>query len=289
MPTKVEKDQVTGVDTTGHEWDGVRELNNPLPRWWLYVFYASIVYSIAYMVIFPSVPLGTTYFAGTSDYSARVEVAETLAAAKDAQGDLLARVADSDLAAIRGDQSLLAFSVAGGSAAYAENCAACHGTGATGGPGYPNLQDDDWLWGGDLNAISATIRHGIRWEQDEDTRYSEMPAFGDGILSRDEIEATTQYVLRLAGLAHDAEAAQSGQAVYAEQCAACHKESGDGDPELGAPALNDAVWLYAATEEEITTQIAKPRHGVMPAWEKRLSPVTIKMLTVYVHELGGGQ
>ncbi|MEC9266327.1 MAG: cytochrome-c oxidase, cbb3-type subunit III [Pseudomonadota bacterium] len=289
MPTKIEKDQATGVDTTGHEWDGVRELNNPLPRWWLYVFYATVVFSIGYMVIFPSVPYGDGYLKGTADYSARVEVEESLAEAKAAQGDILAQVAESDLETIRGDQNLLAFSIAGGGAAFAENCAACHGTGATGGPGYPNLQDDDWLWGGDLNAIQTTIRHGIRWEQNEDTRYSEMPPFGDGILDSAQIAATTQYVLSLAGLDHDAATAAAGQTVYAEQCAACHKADGSGDPTLGAPALNDAVWLYAGNADEIATQIARPRHGVMPAWDNRLSPVTIKMLTVYVHELGGGQ
>lgn len=290
MPTKDEKDSLTGVETTGHEWDGVRELNNPLPRWWLYVFYACVVYAIGYMVVYPSIPLGTDYYRGTSGYSARVEVEQSIQDARAAQGDLLARVAQTDLADIRSNQDLLAFAVAGGGAAFAENCAACHGTGATGGPGYPNLQDDAWLWGGDLDAIHTTIRYGVRWEQNDDSRFSEMPAFGDlDILTGDEIDATAHYVLSLSGKDHDAGLASDGEAIFVEQCAACHMENGQGNKELGAPALNDAVWLYGGTHEEIVTQITQPRHGVMPAWENRLSAVTIKMLTVYVHELGGGQ
>ncbi len=284
------RDAVTGVETTGHEWDGVRELNNPLPRWWLYVFYISIVYSIGYMVIFPSIPLGKTYFAGTSDYSARHEVEQQIAAAEAAKGDILQKIGTSDLTDIRRDSEMLAFSIAGGGAAFAENCAACHGTGATGGPGYPNLQDDDWLWGGDLEAIHTTIQYGIRWNQNDDSRFSEMPAYGAmGMLSTDEIKNTAQYVLGMSGLEHDAVAAENGGAVYAEQCAACHMEDGSGMQELGAPALNDAVWLYGGTAKEIETQVHQPRHGVMPSWENRLSPTVIKMLTVYVHELGGGQ
>lgn len=290
MPTKEEKDLVTGVETTGHEWDGVKELNNPLPRWWLYVFYASCIYSVGYMIMYPSIPLGTSYFAGTTEYSARVEVAEDIAAAKAAQGEYLDQITTMDLADIRGDQSLLSFAVAGGGAAFAENCAPCHGTGATGGPGYPNLQDDDWLWGGDLTAIQETIQYGIRWDQHDDSRYSEMPAFGaDGILSREEIQATTQYVLKLAGLDHDAAQAAQGEGIYAEQCAACHLEGGIGDMEQGAPALNDRVWLYAGNAAEIDTQLDRPRHGVMPSWEGRLDEATIKMLSLYVYELGGGQ
>lgn len=290
MPTKEEKDHLTGVDTTGHEWDGVKELNNPLPRWWLYVFYASCIYSVGYMVMYPSIPLGTSYFAGTTEYSARVEVAEDIAAAKAAQGEYLQQISSLELADIRGDQSLLSFAVAGGGAAFAENCAPCHGTGATGGPGYPNLQDDDWLWGGDLNAIQETIQYGIRWDQHDDSRYSEMPNFGgDEILSSDEIQQTAHYVLKLADLDHDASMAGQGEAIYVEQCAACHMADGSGDIAQGAPALNDKVWLYAGNYAEIVSQLNRARHGVMPAWEGRLDEATVKMLSLYVYELGGGQ
>lgn len=290
MANKIERDEVTGVDTTGHEWDGLRELNNPLPRWWLYVFYVCVLISIVYMVLYPSIPLGTTYYAGTLNHSDRVNVMEDIAEADAAKGTFLTRIQQADLADIRQDRDLVSFAVAGGAAAYAENCAPCHGTGATGGPGYPSLQDDDWLWGGDLEAIQTTLLHGIRWEQNEDTRFSEMPAYGaDELLSGEEIEATAHFVMSLSGGEHDAAMASAGAEVFEAECAACHMEAGEGNQELGAPALNDAVWLYGGSLEEVIAQLNRPKHGVMPAWENRLSPATIKMLTVYVHELGGGQ
>jgi cytochrome c oxidase cbb3-type subunit 3 len=283
-------DKLTGVETTGHEWDGVRELNNPLPRWLLYVFYACIVFSIGYMVIYPSIPLGTDYYKGTADYSSRVAVEEDIAAAREAQGGLRERIVETDLADIRSDQQLLSFAVAGGGAAYAENCAPCHGTGANGGPGYPSLQDDAWIWGGTLDAIHTTLQYGIRWEQNDNTRFSMMPAYGtDGILSEEEIDQVAHYVLSLSGSEHDAQAATAGEEIYLNQCAACHMDDGSGMADLGAPTLSDQVWLYGGTHTQIANQIHNPKHGVMPAWEGRLDEATVKMLTVYVHELGGGQ
>jgi len=290
MPTKEEKDAVTGVDTTGHEWDGLKELNNPLPRWWLYVLYATVIFSIGYMVIYPSVPLGTTYFAGTGGISDRQAVEDELLAVDASRGGIRDQIVSTDLADIRNDQELLQFSLAGGGAAFAENCAPCHGTGAAGGPGYPNLQDDDWLWGGSLEAIQETILYGVRWEQHDYSRISEMPAYGVlGILDTDQIKATAHYVLSLSGLDHDATLAAQGAEHYELECVACHEAGGEGNRDLGAPALNDAIWLYGGTVDEIVTQVTLPRHGVMPAWENRLNEATIKMLTVYVHELGGGE
>jgi cytochrome c oxidase cbb3-type subunit 3 len=290
MANKIEKDEVTGVETTGHVWDGLKELNNPLPRWWLYVFYATVIFSIIYMVIYPSIPLGTDYWRGTSNHSDRVNVMEDIAEADAAKGTFLTRIKEAELSEIRQDQDLVTFAVAGGAAAFAENCAPCHGTGAAGGPGYPNLQDDDWLWGGDLESIHTTLLHGIRWEQNLDTRFSEMPAFGaEELLSGEEIEAVAHFVLSLSGAEHDAAMATAGAEVYEVECAACHMDNGEGIQDLGAPALNDALWLYGGSLEEVIAQIQRPRLGVMPAWENRLNPETIKMLTVYVHELGGGQ
>lgn len=290
MSEKNKVDPIAGVETTGHEWDGIRELDNPLPRWWLWVFYATILFSVGYMILYPSIPLGTTYFGGTQGYSQRSDVAAELAATKDARGDMYQRILNEDLEGIRHNDELLNFSLAGGRVAYLDNCAACHGTGATGGPGYPNLADDDWLWGGDLQAIHTTITHGIRWTQDDDTRYSEMPNFGAmGILGNDEIEAVAEYVLSLSGLDHDQGLAQEGAVLFEEQCVACHGEGGVGNKELGAPALNDQVWLYAGNKQEIMKQLNDARHGQMPAWTGRLDEATIKMLTVYVHSLGGGE
>lgn len=283
-------DPIAGVETTGHKWDGIEELDNPLPRWWLWVFYATIIYSIGYMVLYPSIPLGTSYFEGTTNYSQREDVAAELAATKEARGEMYQRILMEDLQGIRHNDELLNFSLAGGRVAFLDNCAPCHGTGATGGPGYPNLADDDWLWGGDLEAINTTIAHGIRWEKDEDTRYSEMPNFGsDGLLETADINAVAEHVLSLSGLEHDASLAEQGAVVFEEQCVACHGASGEGIQELGAPALNDQVWLYAGDRHEIVQQLTRARHGQMPAWTGRLDEATIKMLTVYVHSLGGGE
>ena len=284
------RDEISGVDTTGHEWDGIRELDNPLPRWWLYVFYACIVYGVLYMVLYPSVPLGKTYFGGLQNYSQREIVANEIAAAKEAKGELLQLIEKSDLAAIRGNNDLLNFSQAGGRVAYLENCSACHGTGATGGPGYPNLADDSWLWGGDLEAIHQTITHGIRWDTNDDTRSSEMPNFGyDELLEKDEIINVAEYVLSLTGRATDDAAASAGEEVFVDNCESCHSADGSGDREQGAPALNDQIWLYGGEKDNILSQLDRAKHGQMPAWTGRLDAATIKMLTVYVHSLGGGE
>ena len=285
-------DPIAGVETTGHEWDGIKELNNPLPRWWLWVFYATIAWSLGYMVIYPSLPLGDSYYGGTADYSQRVDVAKDLQAAQDDKKVYLDRISSSSLEEIRADQELLAFSVVGGGAAFKENCAPCHGQGGVGVKGgYPSLIDDDWLWGGDLQAISATIKHGIRWEQDDDTRFSEMPAFGaDELLDRTQVASVADYVLTLSGLEpSSAASAKAGGVIYAENCAACHGGAGAGMRDSGAPALNDQIWLYGKEREELIAQINKPKHGVMPAWSGRLDEATIKMLSVYVHAQGGGE
>lgn len=290
MPTKIEKDDVTGVMTTGHEWDGIKELNNPLPSWWMWVFYATIVFAIGYAVLYPAIPMGNTYTKGILGQFERLRVADELADAKAAQGAFLQKIGDTELAAIRNDPELLGFSMAGGRAVFAENCAACHGSGATGGPGYPSLQDDDWIWGGSIEAIHQTVVHGVRWMADDDTRYSEMPRFGaDGILTPVQIDQVANYVLSLSGAPHDAGQAGEGAPLFADNCAACHGEKGEGMLELGAPNLSDQIWLFGGSKEAIIAQISAPRQGVMPAWTGRLDPATIKMLAVYVHSLGGGQ
>ncbi len=284
-------DPIAGVETTGHEWDGIEELNNPLPRWWLWSFYACIAFSVVYMVIYPSIPFGNSYYGGTANYSQRVDVAADIAAAKLEKKVYLDRIETSSLKEIRADSELLGFSVVGGGAAFKENCVACHGAGGAGVTGYPALVDDDWLWGGDLDAIQQTILHGIRWEQDEDTRYSEMSAFGaDELLDKNQIESVADYVLTLSGLEPMSVAsAKAGASVFAENCASCHGTSAAGDRETGSPALDDQVWLYANDRETIIAQVNKPKHGVMPAWAGRLDEATIKMLTVYVHAQGGGE
>ena len=291
MPTKSEKDTAAAVEIRHHEWDGIQEMDNPLPRWWLYVLYATIAASLVYYVLYPSIPGITGYTPGILDYNERKGVEQKLAEARAAQGAYLTRIEAASAAEIRDDPELLNFALAGGRAAFADNCAPCHAPGGAGRPGgFPVLADDAWIWGGTLEAIEVTLRHGIRWDADEDTRVSEMPRFGaDELLTREQISDVTQYVLAFTNQAQDAEAAARGKPLYAEQCVACHGAQGEGNAELGAPRLADQVWLYEGTAEAVAAQIHAAQHGVMPAWEGRLDDSTIKMLTVYVHSLGGGK
>lgn len=289
MAEKKELDAYSGVETTGHEWDGIKELNNPLPRWWLYVLYACILWAIGYWIVMPAWPTLSGYTKGVFGHSQRNLVAEQIEAAHDAQADFRAALLNEDPAEILKDQNHLEFALAGGKAAFGDNCAPCHGSGAAGASGYPNLNDDSWLWGGNLDDILTTVRYGIRAEHDE-TRVGDMPAFvADGMLDRQQANDVTEYVLAFSGRAEDAEAAKRGTEVFADNCAACHGENGKGDQDLGAPNLTDEIWLYGGDRETILTTLSNGRRGVMPAWEGRLDPVTIKQLVVYVHSLGGGQ
>ncbi|WP_341702845.1 cytochrome-c oxidase, cbb3-type subunit III [Ferrovibrio sp.] len=286
MPTKIEKDAVTGAETTGHEWDGLRELNNPLPKWWLYVLYATVLFSAVWVVLYPSVPGFRSYFGGLLGYSQRDEVAQRLERASNAQAKFRDQIARLDIEAVKGDPELDRFALAGGRVLFAENCAPCHQSGGTGARGYPNLADDDWLWGGRLTEIEYTLRHGIR-AQDDETRQSQMPRFlADGILTLPQVEAVARHVRSLSGLDKpDA----GGAALYAENCAVCHGEQGRGNRELGAPDLADRIWLYGGDRAAVVQTIAYSRNGVMPNWSGRLDDATIKMLALYVHALGGGE
>lgn len=285
-----EKDAISGVETTGHEWDGIKELNNPLPRWWLWCFYLTIIWAIGYTIAFPAWPLISEATPGLLGYSSRAEVAKEISFARAEKAELYQAIESSSLEEIRNDPDTLSFAISGGKAAFLVNCSQCHGTGAAGSPGYPNLNDDHWIWGGTLEDIYVTLEHGIRYERDDDTRFSLMPAFGEsGLLDRGQIAEVTQYVLALSGQEHDAEAAESGAVIYKENCAACHGEKGMGDQSQGAPNLTDPIWLYGGSAAEIRTQIHDPKHGVMPAWNFRLSDATLKQLAVYVHSLGGGE
>jgi cytochrome c oxidase cbb3-type subunit III len=284
-----ERDAVTGRETTGHEWDGIKELNTPLPKWWVYVFIATIVWSFGYWVVYPAWPGISGYTKGLIGYNTRASLDETMQAASEARRQWTDRIAASSVEEIAADPELLAYSVAGGRTLFAENCAPCHGAGGEGAPGYPNLADDSWMWGGQLAAIEQTIRYGVR-SGHESARASEMPRFGlDGLLERGQISDVAEHVLSLSGASTDAAAAARGATVYAENCASCHGETGAGNRELGAPALNDAIWLYAGDKAGIEQQVTKPRHGVMPTWSGRLDEVSIKLLSVYVHSLGGGE
>jgi cytochrome c oxidase cbb3-type subunit 3 len=285
-----EIDAVTGTVTTGHEWDGIRELNTPLPRWWLWTFYLCIAWAVGYWVLYPTWPLLTSSSQGMLGYHTRTAVVEDLNALKALRGPMMEKLTGASISAIVNDPQLLDFARAQGRVAFADNCAACHGAGGGGTRGYPNLNDDDWLWGGKLADIEQTIRHGAR-NGDDKAHIGNMPAFGrDGILKAPEISAVADYVRSLSGLSTEKGADLAlGKKVFADNCALCHGPDGKGNRELGAPNLTDKIWLYSPAKEVIMEGVRNGRGGVMPAWQGRLSEPTIKALTVYVYSFGGGE
>lgn len=283
-----EIDQVSGVETTGHEWDGLKELNNPLPRWWVWLFVISIIWACGYYVYYPAWPTLSGATKGKLGYTQFNELAKNQKEILERQARYLERFEKASDQEVMNDPELYAFATAGGKSAFKDNCATCHGSGATGGKGYPNLNDDDWLWGGKLSDIHTTLQHGIR-AGNLDSRISQMPSFGkEGLLSREEINAVTDYVLTLSGGHHEKTYAQ-GKKIFKEQCASCHGEKGKGRREFGAPNLTDKIWLYGGTRSEIYANIYSARAGVMPAWKDRLDENTIRQLTIYLHQLGGGE
>jgi cytochrome c oxidase cbb3-type subunit III len=283
-------DEITGTETTGHEWDGIRELNTPLPRWWLWTFYATIVFAVVYWILMPSWPGITGYFHGVLGYSTRHQIEVTMAEAAQSMGGTRQHIASSALADIEKTPDLLEFAAAGGRSAFAVNCSQCHGSDAAGRPGFPNLNDDDWMWGGKLDDIYFTIKHGVRNGTDPDARVMGMPRFlADGLLSAAQIGDVTDYVLSLSGTTHDATAAARGQALFGQNCAACHGDQGQGNTQVGAPRLTDKIWLYGGDRATIIRTISYSHGGVMPNWGARLDDETIKELAIYVHSLGGGK
>lgn len=284
MPTKIEKDTLSGQNTTGHEWDGVKELNTPLPTWWVYTFYATIVFAVVYCALYPSWPWLSGHTDGLLGYSSRAELRQELSVQAKERASFVDRIRTASLADIRKDPELFNFAMAGGRSAFQTNCMQCHGAGGGGSIGFPNLVDDDWIWGGSIDQIYATIEHGIR-NSDDKSRQSMMPRFGvDGLLTGAQVAAVTDYVLSLSG---KAKATPEGAKIYEEQCVACHKAGGKGDQELGAPNLSDGIWLYGGSRDAIYRSIFYARNGSMPAWSGRLDEATMKMLAVYVHALGG--
>lgn len=281
-------DELSGTETTGHEWDGIQELNKPLPKWWVYVFYITIIWTVGYCIAYPAIPLISDYTKGVLGYSQRQTVMDEIAEARAAQGESNQAIATASVSEIKASPDLLQFAVAGGRVVFADNCAPCHGSGAQGGKGYPNLNDDDWIWGGTVDDIELTIRHGIRSDTAEERR-NDMPRFGlDSMLDEGQINEVAEYVLSVSGNDHDAAAAGRGKAIFAENCAVCHGEDAKGNQPLGAPNLTDAIWLYGSDKADVVAQINTGGGGVMPAWSQRLDDSTIKKLTVYVHSLGGG-
>jgi cytochrome c oxidase cbb3-type subunit 3 len=283
-------DKLTGTATTGHDWDGIRELNTPLPRWWLWTFYACIVWAIGYWIVYPAWPLLTSATEGAFGWHSRSAVVADLDQLKALRGPMMDKLTKASVKEIANDPLLIDFARAQGRVAFADNCAPCHGAGGGGGKGYPDLNDDDWLWGGKLEDIERTIRHGARGG-DDDGHQGRMPAFGrDGILKPAEMSTVADYVRSLSGLSTEPGFnLAAGKKLFADNCALCHGPDGRGNRELGAPNLTDKLWFYGSDKTIIMEGLQNGRGGVMPAWGGRLSDPTIKALTVYVHGLGGGE
>ncbi len=288
-PTQV--DSVTGETTTGHEWDGIKELNTPLPRWWLWTFYATILFAIVYWVLYPAWPLVSGFSHGVLGFSSRGQVAEDIQAIQAQRARTEAGLDKASVTEIVADKKLLGLALAHGKAAFAEDCAPCHGSGGQGAKGYRNLTNEDWLWGGTLDDIQTTITHGIRADYDKDTRSSAMPAFGrDGILKPEEIREVASYVRTLSKLAPEPGVdVDAGKKIFADNCAVCHGDDAKGNLAMGSANLTDGLQLYGGDFKDLIQTITFARNSTMPAWGGRLDPVTIKTLAVFVHSLGAGQ
>jgi cytochrome c oxidase cbb3-type subunit 3 len=284
-------DEPTGVETVGHEWDGIEELNNPLPRWWVWTFYLTILFAIGYMIVYPAIPLLDKGTEGLWGWTSRGQLADETAQAQKQRTGVIAKLAATPIEKLGDDPQLMQAAVAGGRAAFRVNCVQCHGAGAAGVTGlYPNLNDDDWLWGGNLQEIEYTIAHGIRQPDHDQTRASLMPSFGrDGILTQAQVEDVVSFVRTLSRKEKASAAAARGAELFAANCATCHGPAGKGLRQFGAPNLADAIWLYGGSREAIAGSVTNSHAGVMPAWKSKLDPVTIKMLAAYVHSLGGGE
>jgi cytochrome c oxidase cbb3-type subunit III len=296
------------VQTTGHAWDGdLQEFNNPLPTWWVYTFYFTVLFAVVYWFLYPSWPFGKGFLTGLSDityvnskgetvsshWNTRALLMEDLNEAAERQKPYFSKVAASGFNQIAKDPELSGFVLSAGKALFTDNCAACHQQGGQGMVGFfPNLTDDDWLYGGSYEKIHETLINGRR---------GYMPAFSE-VLTPQQIDALANYVASLSGIGHDAAKAGAGKALFTSDAAACyycHGENAQGRKEIGAPNLTDKIWLWANVPavDKPEDRIAAIRgviagglnRGVMPAWGERMTPDEIKVLTVYVHQLGGGK
>lgn len=280
------KKTLESFGTTGHDWDGVSEYNVPAPRWWLIVWIICIIWAVIYWFFYPTWPTLSGNTKGSLNWTKFSELSREQKIIEDKKIVYLEQMSKKSLEEIRQDEKLMQFALNTGKSAFRENCSACHGQGAQGYKGYPNLNDDDWLWGGKLSDIYQTLLYGIRSGHDS-ARVNQMPSFGlDKVLKKAEINDTIEYVL---SLSNKAEFNANGEAIFKANCVACHGNEGKGNQALGAPNLTDAIWLYGSDKKDIYYTIYYARAGVMPFWNNRLDDNTIKSLTLYVHSLGGGK
>ena len=284
LTRKKNKDSINIPSTTGHKWDGnIEEYNTPAPRWWLIVWIITIIWSFGYFLFFPTLP--NEDLEKSNKWTSRSQLQKQLNIATKKQEKYITAIKNLSLTQIQHNPEIFKFAITGGKSLFKENCAACHGTGAQGGNGFPNLNDDDWLWGGSLADIYQTIKYGIRNEH-EKSRKNNMPKFGlDEILTIQEIEDVTNYILSINHKSKNS----NGKKIFQNQCAVCHGKNAKGNHELGSPNLTDAIWLYGKEKEDIIKTIYYSRNGAMPYWKGRLSDEKIKQLVIYVHSLGGGE
>lgn len=283
-------DAPTGVETTGHAWDGIKELNNPLPRWWVILFWVSILWSIGYWIFMPAWPGISGYTKGLRNHSERANVDAAVAGVQAARAEQMTLLLSAgSIDEIERDPALLQYAMTAGESIFGDTCATCHGAGGQGNLGYPALVDDDWLWGGTLADIQTTLLYGIRSTHPQ-ARINLMQAYGrDGLLSAEQVSDLVEFVLKISGRDSAAAAVARAAPIFAQQCASCHAADGRGDRALGAPNLTDAIWLYGGERVDIQKSLYAGRGGVMPAWNERLSSEQITALAVYVHSLGGGE
>jgi cytochrome c oxidase cbb3-type subunit 3 len=290
MARQVDTSDKAEIETTSHEWDGIKELDTPLPRWWLWSFYACIVFAIGYCVAYPAIPLAHRATEGVLHWTSHGQLATEQAKVEAGRAGFRAAIANTPIERVPPNSQMMQSAIEGGRAAFKVNCAQCHGTNASGRKGFPNLTDDDWLWGGDIKTIRQTLEHGVRQPGDKQTRMSQMPAFGrDGILTADQIQDAVSYVRFISHQERASPSARRGADLFANNCAACHGAQGKGNRQFGAPNLTDAIWLYGGDRETITETVTNARYGVMPAWNKKLDKAELNMLAAYVHSLGGGE
>lgn len=277
-----ERDPLTGHQTTGHEWNGITELNTRVPRAVWFFIIITHIWAVALWFLLPAWPLVNTYTKGILGVDQQKEVQEDIVTAKMAKSDWLERIATMPVNDILNDQELVARVDATAYQLYGDNCAACHGQDAKGAKGFPNLVDDAWLWGGDTETIMETLRVGIN-STHPDTRLGQMLAFGrDGMLQRDDIHAVVDYVQSLSGIQESSEITEAGKTVFSDNCASCHSENAEGMKEVGAPNLADDIWIYGSDDTTLFKTVWGGRQGWMPAWEGRMSETERKILAIYL-------
>jgi cytochrome c oxidase cbb3-type subunit 3 len=289
---EVERDPVSGRETTGHIWNGIKELDTPVPKGVLLFLIVTHIFAFAWWVLMPTWPVGNTYTKGVLEVDQRRSVEQHLLESQEGRASWTRRIESESFAQIEADPRLMAIVRSTGHQLFGDNCAACHGVDGKGGKNYPNLTDNDWIWGGTTEQIAQTMRIGVNSDHPQ-ARVSQMPSFGrDGILDADKVKSAATYVYALSHpeyvTAANRAAISAGGQVFQENCSVCHGENARGNQDLGAPNLTDTHWLYGGDLSQIVETVHGGRQGHMPTWDERLTDAQIKILALYVHDLGAG-